>query len=451
MKRSQNLEFHTVVFFFIFLIPVYSVAQNRVLRIEKMANDPVDGSNPTVVFDVNIKSTDGIKSTDVRVHFYQSNFSDSLEFNPINNKGSLKSKIYNHKEKRWELFFSSESIVDLELKAFNFRSEKLTIDNREKSIVSYQVSEVSSNSPPKLTLTSNIPDAKFTISYSSGGINLEGTFINGRKDFENIPAGTISILVEKKGYSSIVKTITLKNGNKLSEEINLEPLKKYVQIESKPSESKFFFDTNPNKLEKTPYNDSIPGNTKKLTFKNEYFEDISLDLPAESSFKTEVELNRKRSKIYFTDNSIDNILIDAKPLPKIEGRFQQAVPMGEYLVRVEMGNLKAFEEKNYPFKEETENLAELQSKWRNYFYIQKVEKNEKSLRTVSFSLALAGIGSGIYFMQSANKNYAAYKNASSSTDAASLRKQVESADRLSPIALSAGGLFAGIGIYFSIK
>lgn len=451
MKRSQNLGIHAVVFFLIFLIPVFAVAQNRVLRIEKMANDPVDSSNPRVVFDVNIKSTDGIRSTDVRVHFYQINFSDSLEFNPITNKGSLKSKIYNQKEKRWELFFSSESIIDLEVKAHNFRSEKLTIDNKVKSVVSYHVSEVSSNSPPKLTLTSNLHDAKITISYSKGGIFSEDTFINGRKDFENIPAGTISILVEKKGYRSIVKTITLKNGNKLSEEINLEPLKKYVEIESKPSQSIFFFDTNPNKLEKTPFYDSIPGNTKNLTFKNEYFEDISLDLPAESSFKTEVELIRKRSKIYFTDNSIDKIFVDAKPIPKIEGRFQQAVPMGEYLVRVEIGNLKAFEEKNYPFKKETENLAELQSKWRRYFDYQKVEKKRKSLSTVSFVVGLAGLGSGLYLMQSANKNYDAYKKATSSTEAASLRKQVESADRLSPITLGIGGLFTGIGIVFLLK
>jgi hypothetical protein len=54
-------------------------------------------------------------------------------------------------------------------------------------------------------------------------------------------------------------------------------------------------------------------------------------------------------------------------------------------------------------------------------------------------------------MQSANKNYEAYKNATNSSEAASLRKQVESADRLFPIALGVGGVFTGIGVVFLIK
>ena len=82
----------------------------------------------------------------------------------------------------------------------------------------------------------------------------------------------------------------------------------------------------------------------------------------------------------------------------------------------------------------------------------KINKKKNSTKsTVSFVIGLAGIGSGLYLMQSANKNYDAYKNASSSTEAASLRKQVESADRLSPIVLGIGGLFTGIWIVFLIK
>ena len=449
MIGVRIFKFQALAFFLIFIIPVFGVAQNRVLRIEKMANVPLESSNSLVLFDVNIKSTDGIKATDVRVHFYQSNFSDSLEFNLI--KGSLKSKIYKQEEKRWELFFSSDTLNELEVKANNFRSETLTIESIVKSIVSYQVSEVPSNSPPKLTLTSNIPDAKFTISYSLRGMNLEGTFIDGRKDFENIPAGTISILVEKEGYRSIVKPITLRNGDNLSEVMNLEPLKKYVEIESIPSQSTFFFDTNPTKEEKTTYRDSISGNTKKLTFKNDYFEDYLLDLPAEDSFKKVVILKPKKSKGVVFDNDIDNILIDANPVIIDGDRFLIDVPMGVHPVRVEMGNLKAFEWPNYPFKNETENLVDLQSRWRIYFDDEKVAKKQKSFATVSFIVGLAGIGSGLYLMQSANKNYEAYKNATTSTEAASLRKQVESADRLAPLALAAGGVFAGIGIYFLIK
>lgn len=449
MKGSRIFKFEALVFFLIFIIPVFGFAQDKVLRIEKTANAPVDNSNPLLVFDVNIKSTEGVNSTDIRVHFYQINFSDSLEFNLI--KGGLKSKIYNQKEKRWELFFSSDRLNELEIKANNFRSETLTIENIVKGIVSYNVSLVPSNSPPKLTLTSNISDAEFIISNSKEGFNLVGEFSDGRKEFENIPAGTVRILIKKEGYRSIEKLVTLKNGNKLSEVINLEPLKKYLHLDSKPSRSKFFFDTNQSDLKETLFHDSIPGNTKKLTFKNDYFEDYILYLPAEASFKTEVTLKPKKSKGVLFDNEIEKILIDGKPVLKEGERFTIDVEMGERLVRVERGNFNAFERPRYPFIEEKENLVELQSEWREYFRKEKVKENQKSLRTVSFVVGLAGIGSGLYLMQSANKNFDAYKKATTSTEAASFRKQVESADRLSPIALGLGGVFTGIGVYFLIK
>lgn len=448
MKGSRIFTFEALVFFLIFIIPVFGFAQDKVLRIEKMANAPVDNSNPILVFDVNIKSTEGVNSSDIRVHFYQINFSDSLEFNLI--KGGLKSKIYNQKEKRWELFFSSDRLNELEIKANNFRSEALTIENIVKGIVSYNVFLVPSNSPPKLTLTSNISDAEFIISNSKEGFNLVGEFSDGRQEFETIPAGTVRILIKKEGYRPIEKLVTLKNGNELSEVINLEPLKKYLQIDSKPSGAEFFFDTNQNRL-KTPFHDSIPGNTEKLTFKNDYFEDYILDLPAEASFKTEVTLKRKKSKGLVIDNDIDKILIDGKPVVKDEKKFIIDVEMGERLVRVERGNFNAFEKPRYPFIKEKENLVELQSEWRKYFNSEKFKETQKRRRTVSFVVGLAGIGSGLYLMQSANKNFDAYKKATTSTEAASLRKQVESADRLSPIALGLGGVFTGIGVYFSIK
>jgi hypothetical protein len=54
-------------------------------------------------------------------------------------------------------------------------------------------------------------------------------------------------------------------------------------------------------------------------------------------------------------------------------------------------------------------------------------------------------------MQSANKNYEAYQKATSPSEAASLRKQVESSDQIAPFALGLGSVAAVIGITIDIN
>lgn len=364
---------------------------------------------------------------------------------------------YNEETYRWELYLPLKQRNEIKVYSKGFNEGKIVVPNSsKKELIAYEIFEKDLNIPPKLTIIANPPDAKISIwSHPQAEIIEEGILVAGTYVVDSLSAGTVRVLLEKEGYSPKDSLFVLKNGDEITAAFSLVPKTKFVRIESRPSGSKFFFDTNLNKEETTPFNGSIPGNTRKLTFKkNDYFEDYILELPAESGgVIPEVILKRKKSKGVVFDNDIDEILIDGKPVLKEGGTFTIDVDQGELPVRVEMGNFKAFDDNNkkYKFNKEEENLGELQSRWRNYFYNQKVAKKQKSRSTVSFVVGLAGIGSGLYLMQSANKNYEAYKKATTSTEAASLRKQVESADRLSPIALGLGGVFTGIGVYFLIK
>jgi len=63
-------------------------------------------------------------------------------------------------------------------------------------------------------------------------------------------------------------------------------------------------------------------------------------------------------------------------------------------------------------------------------------------------LGLGGVGAGLLMMQSANQNYEAYNKSTNPTEAASLRSQVENADRMAPILLGVGGLLISIKLFF---
>ncbi len=361
---------------------------------------------------------------------------------------------YNEETYRWELYLPLNQRNEISINSKGFKEAKIVVPNSSKrELIAYEIFEKDLNTPPKLTITANPPDAKISIrSHPQEKIIDEGTLVAGTYVKDGLSVGTVRVLLEKEGYSPKDSLLILKNGDDIKAAFSLVPKTKFVRIESTPTGATFFFDTDQNK-KKTTFSGSIPGNTKKLTFKNDYFEDYILDLPAEASFITEVTLKRKKSKGVVFDNDIDKILIDGKPVLKEGGTFTIDVEMGERPVRVERGNFKAFDNNNkdYEFDKEEENLVDLQREWRKHFDYEKFKETQKRLRTVSFVVGLAGIGSGLYLMQSANKNFDAYKKATTSTEAASLRKQVESADRLSPIALGLGGVFTGIGVYFLIK
>ena len=445
MKARNILKICLVLFYLTFMTSVLGVAQQfKKLKIDKI--EKKEG-----FFDVNTGSTDAI------VYFYLPNLNDSLKFEP-NIKSYLLNKKYNTQEKRWELSFSPNKFTVLVVKASGFEPVELDIDFPAKSTTEFQVYEVTQDTPAKLIVKANPPDANISIwSHPQGESIAEGALVAGIFVVDRLSSGTVKVLLEKEGYSSLEQLITLQNGENKEVDLSLDAKIKSVRIESTPTKAKFFLDDNLQQFEVTTFTGSIPGNTRKLTFKNDYFKDTVLILTKESTYN--VTLKRKMSEINFFDDKVSKVFIEGKELENKNGYFSYQVPMGmEYEIKVSKPGLDDFLGNTPILTSEEEKLVNLKKEWTLYFknltatrdnLLNKKKNDTKS--TVSFVIGLAGIGSGLYLMQSANKNYDAYKNASSSTEAASLRKQVESADRLSPIVLGIGGLFTGIGIVFLIR
>ena len=437
MKVRQILITNLILFYLFFLIPVLGMAQYKNLKIEKIEK---------TIFKLNRESTDAI------VYFYLPNFKDTLIFEPTI-KNNLKKKNYNSKEKRWELSFSPNILTGLVVKALGFEPFELKINFGPKSITEYQVYEIDSKTPAKLTIKSDPPDAMVSIlSHPKGETLSKGALISGAYVDDKIPAGTVRILIEKEGYSSKDTLLTLKNGDETEVNWPLETLVKLVDIKSTPTGARVFLDDKRNQLfGPTPFNIYIPTNTKRLTFTKEFFKDTTLVVNLKENANFSVTMAQKSSKVKVAESAEIKISIDDVLLKNTGGYFTHEVPMGESRnIKVEKKNYKPFYNPSYQFVNENEDLEKLKKGWQDHFQIRSNRKNTTQ-KTVSFVIGLAGIGSGLYLMQSANKNYEAYKNASSSTEAASLRKQVESADQLSPIALGVGGFFTGLGLIFLIK
>ena len=439
MRARKILKIYLVLFNLIFLTSVLGVAQ----QLNKLKIDKIEKKE---LFDINTRSTDAI------VYFYLPNLNDSLKFEP-NIKKFLLNKKYNSQEKRWELSFSPKKFTVLVVKASGYEPVELEIEFPAKSITEYQVYEIDSKTPAKLTIKSDPPDAKVSIlSHPKGETIAKDTLISGAYIIDKIPAGTVRILIEKEGYSSKDTLLTLKNGDETEVNWPLETLVKLVDIKSTPIGARVFLDDKRNQLlGPTPFNIYIPTNTKRLTFTKEYFKDTTLVVNLKENANFSVTMAQKSSKVKVAESVEIKISIDDVLLKNTGGYFTHEVPMGESRnIKVEKKNYKPFYNPSYQFVNENEDLEKLKKGWQNHFQIRSNRKNTTQ-KTVSFVIGLAGIGSGLYLMQSANKNYEAYKNASSSTEAASLRKQVESADQLSPIALGVGGFFTGLGLIFLIK
>ncbi len=439
MKARKILKIYLVLFYLTFMTSLLGVAQQfKKLKIEKIEKKEL--------FDVNTGSTDAI------VYFYLPNLNDSLKFEPTI-KSYLLGKKYNSQERRWELSFAPNKFTLLVVKAFGFEPVELDIEFPAKSITEFQVYEVTKDTPAKLTIRANPPDARISVwSHPQEKKIAEGALVAGMYVLDGLSAGTVRVQLEKEGYSPKDELVTLKNGGELL--LNgweLQPLNKLVEINSTPSGAKIFLNEQLNQpIGTTRFFDNIPTGTKKLTFTKDFYKDKTLEINLNESTSFNVELERKSSKVKVAESAEIKISINDEPLDYVNGYYVTNVPLGESRnIKVEKKNYKPYPVLSYTFVNEDEDLDELKKSWQNHFVPRN--KINTTQMTVSFVVGLAGLGSGLYLMQSANKNFDAYKKATTSTEAASLRKQVESADRLSPIALGLGGVFTGIGVYFLIK
>lgn len=154
-------------------------------------------------------------------------------------------------------------------------------------------------------------------------------------------------------------------------------------------------------------------------------------------------MTKKMGTVTFTKADLTGaeIRIGQEVVSILNGTTIKKFPYGEYALEVQKKNYKIIKE---PIKIKSENI----------FVPIIFEKDQaqvrKSKKIVTIALGLGGIGAGLYLMQSANKNYDAYKKASTPADAGALRRQVESADRMSPYFLGAGGLVAILGITINV-
>lgn len=358
---------------------------------------------------------------------------------------------YDQEKYRWELYLPINVRNEIRVNSKGFNEATIVVPPSLKSQISYEMFEKNLNVPPKLTIRANPPDAKISIwSHPQGERIAEGTLVAGTYVVDKLSAGTVRVLLAKEGYSSKDELLTLKNGDELQKDWELEPLVKLVEIKSTPSGANIFLnEQRVQPIGTTPFYNNLPATTKKLTITKEYYKDTTVVVNLKEGTNFSVNLSQKSSKVRVAESGLYKISINDVYLPFTSGYFTYEVPMGESRkIKVERKNYKPFE-KSYPFVNENDNLEKLKSEWQTHFKLNSPKNTTQ--KTVSFIVGLAGIGSGLYLMQSANKNYEAYKNATNSSEAASLRKQVESADRLFPIALGVGGVFTGIGVVFLIK
>lgn len=358
---------------------------------------------------------------------------------------------YDQEKYRWELYLPINVRNEIRVNSKGFNEATIVVPPSLKSQISYEMFEKNLNVPPKLTIRANPPDAKISIwSHPQGERIAEGTLVAGTYVVDRLSAGTVRVLLAKEGYSSKDELLTLKNGDELQKDWELEPLVKLVEIKSTPSGANIFLNEQRDQpIGTTPFYNNLPATTKKLTITKEYYKDTTVVVNLKERTNFSVNLSQKSSKVRVAESGLYKISINDVYLPFTSGYFTYEVPMGESRkIKVERKNYKPFE-KSYPFVNENDNLEKLKSEWQTHFKLNSPKNTTQ--KTVSFIVGLAGIGSGLYLMQSANKNYEAYKNATNSSEAASLRKQVESADRLFPIALGVGGVFTGIGVVFLIK
>ena len=195
------------------------------------------------------------------------------------------------------------------------------------------------------------------------------------------------------------------------------------------------------------YNHPISAKFQSEPASRDYFHErtVAFNLNKEDSLKIlTIDLNPKLSSLTLPNLPLllgASVYIDDVKKPVVNGVIN-GVEFGPKTIRIEKNTLNSFSKELLVDKENLVIPADFFSK------LSKNNLGQKTMKRVSVALGVGAVGAGFYLMQSANKNYAAYQKATSSSEAASLRKQVESADKTFPIAFGVGGVLIGIQFLF---
>jgi hypothetical protein len=354
---------------------------------------------------------------------------------------------YNKTTKNWELFFSFNTTNEIKINFPGFQQETLFIESSPISsrIISFNVFEKQKdpNANPILVINSNPSGALILIESLS-----QGKIILSEKEtpFEtkDLSADSVRISLEKEGFYKIDTKLELKKGEQYSLDLKLKPVVKLVDIKTKPFDAKLSLNGNP---VLNPFFDELPLGTYNLTASKDYFHErtVAFNLNKEDSLKIlTIDLNPKLSSLTLPNLPLllgASVYIDDVKKPVVNGVIN-GVEFGPKTIRIEKNTLNPFSGALLVDKESLVIPADFFSK------LSKNDLGQKTMKRVSVALGVGAVGAGFYLMQSANKNFAAYQKASSSSEAASLRKQVESADKIFPIAFGVGGVLIGIQFLF---
>ena len=415
--------------FILFFIPLLSFAQLKNFEIIKKERMPI-----MIFSDVELNDA-------LIVFIYAPGF-EGIKFKATQGWINGKEPKYDNEKFRWVLYLPINVRNEIRINFKGFNEGTIKIPASPKDQFTYELYEKIKDlkASPKLTIKSDPPDAKLTIkTLSDGRVLVDEILDRGTFFTDKLRAGMVKISVEKELFKPVDSLLELKNGEAFSIEFKLESVAKFVQISTDPSDAALFLNS---KKVDNPFSGTLNYGVYSLTLKRDNFQDLttSFNLTGESNSVLNYTMRKKFSEISFDPSVVKKaeIKIDNELFPVLNsGVGQNQIPHGRYNLQVTKNKFKFY------------NMEIIINKDKQFIPVEliPIKPDRKTGKLMTVALGLGGIGTGVYLMQSANKNYEAYKNATSPAEAGSLRKQVESADRIYPIALGLGGLFLGIRIF----
>jgi hypothetical protein len=414
--------------FVIFLfLPLLSFAQLKELKILKLQ----DETGKEILIRPELDSA-------VYIFVYVSNdFGKTLKFDPYL-QWSVEPK-YNNEKSRWELFVPINLKQKISISADGYKEQEITIPNTKspKTTFSYII-EGGKNSLNIKTVPSEV-----TVVVEE----LENKFIHPNRKTPTIysdVSGAIKISLSKENFFPKDTAFSLKNGE---QEVffRLDSANKQLRVNSTPSGADLYLDKA--KIGSTPFEGYVPFGDHVLSLKRENFYeyDTTLQITTGKNFSLSLKLKPILSNVF-----VESVPPGAKVWIDDEQKGVtpttiQNLPLGEHRLKLQKDS---YYESTSTFRLSAADGKLLSIK--KDLVLNKTQ-GRKTKKYLSLAIGLGGIGAGLYLMQSANKNYEAYKKATSPAEAASLRKQVESSDQMAPIALGIGGLAAVIGITINVN
>lgn len=350
---------------------------------------------------------------------------------------------YDTLNSRWQVYVPSLQKQKIKIISKEHKDITLEIDNDfpPKSTWKYEIREKSQNELTRIRLTINSNPSEATVLIKEGKTSTATTNTTPFSA-ENL-SGSVAITISKENFISKDTTLQLDKGKDYNLNFKLDSAVNRVDIGSIPPNAKLFFN---GKEVSNPFNGYLPFGEYSLKLIKEDYEEInsSFTVSKENKIQSTISMSKKMGTVSFTGSDLTGaeVRIGLEVVPISNGATLKKFAYGPYALQIQKKNYQTLNE-SITIKSNNEFIP--------INLVLDKSKAKKSKKLVTVALGLGGIGAGLYLMQSANKNYEAYQKATSPSEAASLRKQVESSDQMAPIALGIGGIAAVIGITINVN